>query len=137
MRSVWNHSATTRLAITAELDVNTVHKAESVGIYCTLLLYPRFLSVCGCCRVFTSTTESVWTPGCFCSTPVLCANVASSVSSTQVLFTSHSNKRECFEFRLSLILSRQRLQRQLTLASACSAAALSLDHRPHRLPSYL
>lgn len=42
----------------------------------------------------------------------------------QILFTSHSTKRQRFEFKLSLILSRQRLQGELTLASACSAAAL-------------
>lgn len=52
--------------------------------------------------------------------------------STQVLFPSRSTKRQRFEFRVSLILSRQHLQRQLTLASACS-----LDLPPHRLPSCL
>lgn len=45
------------------------------------------LSVSGSCRVFTSTTGTAWTPGCCCSTPVLCANAASWVSAH--LFSVH------------------------------------------------
>lgn len=52
----------------------------NINCWCVLSCCRR-LSVCGCCRVFMSTTEIVLTPGCCCSTPVLCANAASSVSS--------------------------------------------------------
>lgn len=44
-----------------------------------LVCFP--LSVCGCCRVITSTTGIASTHGCCYSTPVPCANAASSVSS--------------------------------------------------------
>lgn len=79
MQSAWSRSTTTR----SENTHFKLYKLQSTTLACCSMCWRVpccRLSVCGCCRVSTSTTETAWTPGCCCITRVPSASAASSVS---------------------------------------------------------